>query len=331
MDTQLIQNILAAYGIEKARVLTAQKGYRNHTFPVVAAGSSLNLIVYKREPEMLLRIKNAHYVADFLAERGYPARRTADSRILQMRGQHVLRYAALYNYLPGKTIPWEAYTMEHIKQLGAMMSNMHDLLKPLPQGELSFVIDECRALLKRMEKYFADDGVHDALAGKLGLAILDTTKLRPALTSAVDLPAQALHVDFVRGNILFDGQDENLKISGVLDFEKTGWGPMVFDIARTLAFLIVDCKYKDESKVRKYFLHSGYNKRGKSHFASTPLLEELVNFFLLHDFYKFLRHNPYDSLRNNEHFARTRDFLLKRRVLARTQLLEYAFIPDNNA
>lgn len=303
-------------------MLTAQKGYRNYTFPITHDNSLLNLIVYKHEPQMLPRIKNAHYVADFLAKQGYPARRTADPRILQMRGQNVLRYAALYHYLPGKTIPWEAYTMEHIKQLGAMMSDMHLALKSLPQRELLFVIDECRALLGRMEKYFADDGVHDALASKLGLAVLDTTEMRPAFTEAVDMPAQALHMDFVRGNILFDGHDTSLKISGVLDFEKAAWGPIVFDIARTLAFLIVDCKYKDEAKVRKYFLHSGYNKRGGNHFTPTPLLEVLVDFFLLHDFYKFLRHNPYDSLPKNEHFVRTRDFLLKRNILARTEMLE---------
>ena len=175
---------------------------------------------------------------------------------------------------------------------------------PVPD-DLKSVVSEWREKLLEevaeyddtlMEKYFADDGVHDAMAGKLGLAIFDVTRIRPALTESINLPAQALHMDFVRGNILFDGHDTSLKISGVLDFEKTAWGPIVFDIARTLAFLIVDCKYKDEANVRKYFLHSGYNKRGGNHFTPTPLLEVLVDFFLLHDFYKFLRHNPYDSL-----------------------------------
>ena len=128
-------------------------------------------------------------------------------------------------------------------------------------------------------------------------------------------------MDFVRGNILF-AEDEKAQITGVLDFEKATWGPPVFDIARTLAFLIVDCKYKDEAKVRKYFLHSGYNKRGQAEFEPTELLEDLLNFFLLYDFYKFLRHNPYESLKDNEHFVRTRDFLLKRNIIAHTEMLE---------
>jgi Ser/Thr protein kinase RdoA (MazF antagonist) len=114
----------------------------------------------------------------------------------------------------------------------------------------------------------------------------------------------------VRGNILFDDQ---ARITGVLDFEKTAWGHPALDIARTLAFLLVDCKYKSEDKTRKYFLISGYNKRGPARTpGSSPLLEKLITTFLLHDFYKFLRHNPYESLRNNEHFVRTRDLLVQR-------------------
>jgi Ser/Thr protein kinase RdoA (MazF antagonist) len=301
-------------------VHTVQKGYRNESYAATLAdGQKVNLIIYKREPDILTKIQNANCVSNFLAAQGMPVRHTVNERIVRLGKGTTAKYAALYNYLPGQTIPWEAYTMEHIKQLGAAMSNMHAALQGLPQNGLSFVIDECRALLKRMDKYFADDGVHDALADKLGLAILDTTRLRPALTIAIDLPAQALHMDFVRGNILFDDQ---ANITGILDFEKTAWGPVIFDIARTLAFLLVDCKYKQEPKIRKYFLHSGYNKRGKNSFEPSPLLEDLLDFFLLHDFYKFLRHNPYESLNENQHFVRTRDFLLKRNILAQTEMLQ---------
>jgi len=318
----MIKRILKKYDAGTSHIHAVQKGYRSQSFAAeFTDGSKVNLIIYKQEPGILDKIHCANYVSNFLAEQGLPARATVDDRTVKLQGKRTVKYAALYNYLPGQTIPWEAYTMDHIKQLGTVMSNMHAALKPLSQGDLPFVIDEYRALLTRIEKYFADDGVHDALAGKLGLAILDTTRLRPALLASVDLPAQALHMDFVRGNILF-AEAKEVTITGILDFEKTAWGPPVFDIARTLAFLIVDCKYKDEAKVRKYFLHSGYNKRGKSDFIPTPLLEDLLDLFLLHDFYKFLRHNPYQSLEKNEHFVRTRNFLLNRNIIARTEMLE---------
>lgn len=318
----LVERILQQYGVQLRLLGAVEKGYRNQSYRAeLADGRTLNLILYKREEGMLERVKRANRVSNFLAEKGFPARTAADRRIAKLQAGEYVKYAALYEYLPGATIPWEAYTMDHIKQLGRAMSDMHAALKPLRQNDLPFAIDECRALLKRMEKYFAQDGVHDALASKLGLSVPDTTAFRPALTAAIDLPAQALHMDFVRSNILF-AEDQKATISGILDFEKTAWGPPVFDIARTLAFLIVDCKYKEEAKVRKYFLYSGYNKRGQNSFAPTPLLDDLLNFFLLHDFYKFLRHNPYESLQDNEHFLRTRDFLLKRNIVIRTEMLE---------
>jgi len=299
-----------------------QKGYRNESYAAdLADGRTVNLIIYKREPEILERIRAANHVANYAADHGMPARRTADERIIKLGWGDSIRYAALYNYLPGHTIPWEAYTMGHIKQLGAGLSDLHATLTLMPHADMPYIVDECRAMLGRIERYFAKDDVHDAMAAKLGLAILDTTRLRPALTECLELPGQhALHMDFVRGNILF-AENEEPRISGILDFEKTAWGAPIFDIARTLAFLIVDCKYKEEAKVRKYFLQSGYNKRGKAQFEPTPLLEDLLNLFLLHDFYKFLRHNPYESLQDNEHFVRTRDFLLKRNILAQTEML----------
>jgi Ser/Thr protein kinase RdoA (MazF antagonist) len=318
MSKELATRILQQYGLQPREVHPAQKGYRNKSFAATLPdGSVVNTIIYKKEPGIVQKIRHANRVADFAAALGLPTRKTYDERIIKL-GYENPAFAALYSYLPGTTIPWEAYTMRHIKLLGGMLSDLHFALKSLPYIDEPYIIDDCRALLKQMEKYFTDDGVHDAMATKLGLAIFETTRLRPALTTCIDMPMQALHMDFVRGNILFDGKGNNLHISGILDFEKTAWGPPIFDIARTLAFLIVDCKYKEESKIRKYFLHSGYNKRGKSKYAPNLLLEDIIDFFLLYDFYKFLRHNPYESLQDNEHFVRTRDFLLARRILIKT-------------
>jgi hypothetical protein len=62
-------------------------------------------------------------------------------------------------------------------------------------------------------------------------------------------------------------------------------------------------------------LASGYDKRGQADLANTELLEPLINLFLMYDFYKFLHHNPYESLKDNEHFVRTKLLLIKRRLL----------------
>lgn len=328
MAKELVTKILQQYGVMAVSIAPVQKGYRNESYAVRAAnGQMLNLIIYKREPGIVARIKNANYVADFLAGQGMAVRRTADARIIRLTQPtpattNIAKYAALYDYLPGATIPWEAYTMRHIKLLGQTMSDMHAILTDLPRGNLPLASEECLTLHERMQRYFNDDGVHLALANKLALTLHGVTKFEPVIAGAAEWPAQALHMDFVRGNILFGGEGESLHVSGILDFEKAAWGSPAFDIARTLAFLIVDCKYKEQTKVRKYFVHSGYNKRGGSSFAPSETFEQLVDFFLLHDFYKFLRHNPFEDLEQNEHFLRTRDFLLKRNILSKSKVLQ---------
>jgi len=265
---------------------------------------------------MLARVQHANSVGNFLTQRGLPARSLYSPKIMQLRAGTQLKYAALYNYLPGSTIPWEAYTMDHIKALGKTMSDMHAVLADFNAQSLPDIALESIQLNERMLDYFASPSVADALATKLNVRVTDTDFAK-LLRACSHLPRQqALHMDFVRGNIVFIGT----QITGILDFEKAARGSVLFDIARTLAFLLVDCKYKEESKIRKYFLLSGYVKRGHSKLPAVRIgqlsvLEGLIKFFLVHDFYKFLRHNPYESLPRNEHFVRTKAMLLKHRLI----------------
>lgn len=326
MGADLIDKLLRAYGVKSTQLLSTQKGYRNESHPLVLpSGEKLNLILYKSEPDILHRIKAANRVSNYLFAQGFPARRTIDGRIIQLRSKSAVKYGALYSYSPGETIPWEAYTMAHIKLLGKTMSDMHDALKQLSDTTLPFVADEYEQIIDRMQRYFAQTTVLKAIKTKLGLQIdaQGMAQLRAVVQSTKQLAdQQVLHMDFVRGNILFDSNPE-LIISGILDFEKTAYGHPQFDVARTLAFLLVDCKYKTQKKIKKYFLQSGYIKRGKASYSdiilqagAETLLESLITLFLLYDFYKFLRHNPYESLGQNEHFVRTKNILISRHSLA---------------
>lgn len=276
---------------------------------------------------MRSRIMRANDISDYVYAHRLPARHTHDIRIVRLASPRGDTYAALYDYLPGVTIPWEAYTQKHIKQLGKTLSDVHAVLRDYAVKDLPSVAVEYRQVVDRMGRYFTGAGVQDAMRQKLGIMIaIDQFAALDSLLAACErLPKQqALHMDFVRSNILFTETDNGPSITGILDFEKTALGSPLFDIARTLAFLLVDCKYKSNDKVRKYFLYSGYQKRGgatlanvavKVHGTSHNVFEELVVLFLVHDFYKFLKHNPYEYLGQNEHFVRTRDLLLKQRVL----------------
>lgn len=316
------------YGLPYDDVLEVQKGYRNESYPVrLKDGSYINLIFYKPDADILTRITNADFVSNILSQRNLPVRRRVNQKLIKLGSVSQTTYAGIYNYLPGKTIPWEAYTMEHIKSLGHMLSNIHAGIKDVERPEgMNQAADELNSVLSRMSTYYNDESVQKALRQKLGVSIeLGSIKQlqKIILHFRETSHDQILHMDFVRGNVLFS-EHKKSKISGVIDFEKTSYGHPLFDIARTLAFLLVDCKYKDEDKIHKYFLYSGYNKRGQSTLPRISvkyeeethnLLWVLTRAYLLYDFYKFLKHNPYDFLEGNEHFTRTRNILVKNNMI----------------
>ena len=295
------------------------------------------LILYKPEPSILKKIKLCNLVSSALAEIGWPTRRVINNKlsqtILKVNTKNFHTYCCLYNYLQGETISWESYSKKHLKLLGQVLGYLHHDLRELDKKQQIIASKECLNLtdkLNEMHNYFMQDSIKNAVEQKLKLVVDPTvipkfTKLLHKLNST--LPSQLLHLDFVRGNILFkklpkcqfeqkfcifDKKDDShsLCITGVLDFEKVALGPLELDLARTLAFLLVDCKYKQPEKIIKFFLLSGYIKKAKQPPPSLTIIKQLILMYLLIDFYQFLKHNPYESLFANEHFVKTRDMLL---------------------
>lgn len=67
-----------------------------------------------------------------------------------------------------------------------------------------------------------------------------------------------LHLDFGRGNLLFD---KKKKLCGVLDFEEAKWGEVEEDLGCTLSFLVADNLQLEQNRIEKVFL-SGYQRNG---------------------------------------------------------------------
>ncbi|MBD3250457.1 MAG: phosphotransferase [Candidatus Pacebacteria bacterium] len=368
MTQQLIQQILTQYGFTEgqaasAKVHPTEKGYRNKTIPLefslpvrVYAPlpqttrnlTKISLVLFKRESGIKKRVKNADQISTFLAKKGFPTRWPilppgSNNYLLKISHNNQHQLAALYPYLPGKTINWEAYTQKHLKLLGQVMSLTHQALTDYHSPTLPNQTRQLQVWVSQMKAYFAQSGVKQALRKKLAFQPHPNffSKASRLLAAVGQLsPIQPLHLDFVRSNILFNettslpannnqeklwldfdpDKPRQLAISGLLDWEKTALGPKVIDLARTLAFLLVDCKHKPALKIKKYFLHSGYFKRGVQQPAEKErnqlvYLESLVSLFLFYDLYKFLRHNPYQDLTQNEHFVRTKKTLIQRNII----------------
>lgn len=318
-----LTEIAAMYGVDVADFGPVEGGYRNisHSF-TARDGKKYNFILYKSEPDIVNLIRRTNMLGTYLEAAGLSVRAPVDERILRV-GR---RYGSLYRYLDGVTISWEAYTMKHIKVLGLSLAEFHKTGTSYG-GDLPRIEDVCMEIHERMQRYFSQSVVVRALREKLSLSVDKKFTARTVL--AVNKGDEvALHMDFVRGNLLFrdlkgSSFQENIvgklqigtvELSAILDLEKAARGPVVYDLARTLTFLLVDCP-KPAEKVRKYFLDSGYKKRGGGVLPSSAELESLITFFLTYDFYKFLKQNPYESLPKNHHFKRTVDILLERKVL----------------
>jgi len=323
------------YCLSVSRVRKLEGGFRNQCFKVDSDNKSYVLIIYKAEKGIRKLIDNAHSVASLLHSKGFPVRTNLKTKnekdYIYKKILGIYHFIALYNFLEGVTIPWEAYTRRHLKSIGKTLSDLHYTFKQsevvkikrlridLPEWDLITSKE-----ISSMKKYFkkVEPWIIKKLKLKLNWLNIDKT-FKNLIKDTNTYPRNIMHYDFVRGNILFSNKlNKNLDIypiTGILDFEKVCIGPEIADIARTLAFLLVDCKFKDVITVRKRFLISGYIKRGKNklnhYIFKTKEFNNLLIFFWLRDFWKFLVYNPYEYLYMNEHYKRTRQVLLDSKIL----------------
>lgn len=315
---RLFTQILEAYGLDPVHLGAIQRGYRNRSCRAeLANGDTVNVICFKREDGIVERMRRADGVAKYAHHAKLPVRIRYDDRLLRLGDQS---YAGVYHFLPGEAIAWEAYTKKHLKLLGWAMADLHRAVQQC-DVKSNTVYSELHETVRRIEEYFARTDVQRAVGQKLCLQS-PMPHIFPQLSRMLEIAAalpnqQHLHMDMVRGNVLFAPSQpsdywslDGISLSGIIDFEKTAIGLPVCDIARTLAFLLVDCP-KPTDRMIHYFLNSGYRKRGRSVIRHRHLLAPFVRLFLLHDFYKFLRHTPYESLEANYHYRRTRDLLLQ--------------------
>src|SRR4030088_3203077 len=99
--------------------------------------------------------------------------------------------------------------MEHMKLLGQSMSSLHSALREFRTSDLPAITDEYSVILQHMQVYFSDSSVTGTLKHKLGL-VIKPQKLKwlevvvQAASMVSDQRYHALHMDFVRSNVLFE-------------------------------------------------------------------------------------------------------------------------------
>ncbi len=310
--------------IEHYELTHIQQGYMNNVYKFSCTDKNSEkkdyiVIFYNKNrynsTQARAFLEEVNAVTRFLSTSGFDCRTS-----IELEGQHLKvieggRFMAIYNYLPGWTIAWESYTRRHLRSLGMQMKRMHELLsiyterneiKNIAKWGDYLVLDSAR-----MREYFLDN--KESIKRKLGYSInfdqIDKLVKSMHSSSKKDKYQQLIHMDFVRGNILFrDRKEEEIyEITGVLDFEKMLVGQVEIDVARTYAFLIIDCKYKSHDEINNYFM----TEVGVEFYAIT----HFVNYFWMRDLWKHLQCNPYESLCENEHYIRLVSELKKERLI----------------
>lgn len=156
----------------------------------------------------------------FLADRGVPCPHPLAARdgtyLRSLNG----RPAALVRRLEGRSIP-EPGTA-HCAQIGAALAGLHCAGRDFPRAR-----DNDRGRAWREQ-------VADLVANHLGAedrALLATVVADDFLDAEADLPRGVIHADLFHDNALFTGE----RLSGIIDFYYAHTGPLLYDLAVTVA------------------------------------------------------------------------------------------------
>ncbi len=129
--------------------------------------------------------------------------------------------ALLFTWVEGDSV--NNPSSEHCKNIGHYLAVLHGIDDhvscALPATkDLVWSIKEAETLL---ELEISDEDAD--------IILQELTYLRHH--SRLSLPSGLIHADCFRDNVLFDGKDESLRLSGIIDFEYATHGAFMFDLA----------------------------------------------------------------------------------------------------
>ncbi|MBD3329774.1 phosphotransferase [Candidatus Dojkabacteria bacterium] len=309
-----------------------EQGYMNLVFRIGSEKTSYICIIYNRnrynDSKAQRYLSKSYQAAEFLSQNKIPVRTAYKNRnggLISRAdfGDGKQRLFGLYKFLSGSTIPWESYTRRHLRSLGRTLNQIHRTWAEYENATGDFVKwnEYIEKDSKSMLEYFNrnEKFIKIKLGVKLDFSAYDL--LIKSIQTTFQTGFQLIHCDFVRGNILFSQKKlpKVYPITGVLDFEKVMAAPIQVDLARTLAFLLVDCKYKTREEIIKYFITEGYLWKVEKGIPDSKLnfneIQKLVNYFWMRDLWKLLQCNPYEDLSLNFHYDKTVQKLIKQKLI----------------
>lgn len=222
---------------EQVKVSSLDKGLLNQNLVVETNAKKLLLKIYRSEVGKQ-ELQDMHRVMEFVGERGIPVPK------LIVTTEYANRQIGLYSYLPGKNPVLYSTSLPRIEAMGERLGRIHALLSeyaeiytPKDETPLQATIHAREEKVKKINSLIEKAKQQELPHSKELIAILEerTARLESQtwdFASFDELPHHFVHGDFHTKNILFFGN----KLTGVLDWEKIGWGSHAFEIMRSIIF-----------------------------------------------------------------------------------------------
>ncbi len=249
---KICAHIAALYGLKLAFHEKVEKGFlsENH---VLADSSGQKFFLKKYRFDNATRLIEIHAAKELFSHGGIPV----IMPIPLLDGQTFFdldgAYYALFPFVEGRQYERGSMPRKAIISLGKMLARIHligkgatlpinDFVKLYDTKKRINAMDELLAIIDAKEKSetLSDFDV-DARRG-----LIFKKRLLGECPDMITVPSMPndhlLHGDFLDLNVFFDEYDE---VSHVFDFEKTGYGPRVFEIFRCMMYSLVHKPFPD--------------------------------------------------------------------------------------
>jgi Ser/Thr protein kinase RdoA (MazF antagonist) len=164
--------------------------------------------------------------------------------IIASRAGHVLVHDAGYVWCLTRHLPGFHPAVNDAGVYSALtegLARFHRIVRAFPKSESLHVPDGICVRTRQTIDRLTSDAFVAFTSDPREEHILQSAAawLLPRLDSLERLPRQIVHGDWTPRNVLFQRDDREMHLTGVLDFEEMAWDPVCVDVANTCSTLLM--------------------------------------------------------------------------------------------
>jgi len=255
-----------AYGVTVSKIWVMGWGYSNLNF-LLTTNRGKYLVRASQNPKSAEDLEFELKVKLFLSQKGLAVRKpipTIDGQyyLHSPKGRVLQALVFLEGYSP------EIYTLKHVRSSGELLARFHQASLELPKSVSAETFAKRKVLISSIYDLVKRSFTQDYLSvNKEDLDRISWEKHQPLLEQSLIAVGKSIssidgdpssssyfiHNDYTPLNVVFKGQTA----VGVIDFERSGFGPRLWDVGKGAAQWIIHADKLDQKALVKRF-SSGY-------------------------------------------------------------------------